>query len=502
MAPPRKQCLWAAAVYLLAGGILPAQADAPASEKQSPLRPYRVVVGFRTSVSGGDMSLDKLARQAKTAGIDGVMLSDRLSRQLQYGLPPLRYLLWFAFRKPSVSTMGPSRYIESVRALNRTQKDVCFVPGVKVAPGYYWTGSLLGDLQCHNYHREILMLGTQSPEPLLRLPYAAGYVPGRDGLWLFAARFLLLLCVALWVGYYYVPAWVRHRFRIRRRKTKSVYFVFFIVPSLVVVAFFNIVAGGVRRFHIHGPPEGMSPEQGVLNRGAEAGFFQMWSHPQEGVENYRWPVSFVTPPYREVITLTHSFNAFSCFSASGPDLYAPGQVWDRLLLDFIEQVAPYPIWTVGDLLDPKKLVDTPAGMVDNVVFAREKSPGAFLTALETGRFYCRRRSPTNAIDIKRFTVEGHSFGEQAKTDRSRMEVAFEISSLEPGTPVEVKLVRNGIVLYSFKGVTPFAKKLSDSIDQRTETVYYRITAKGPGRLAAVGQPVFLTYAPSERPWSD
>ncbi len=500
---PAKRWMWTAAILLPAvGGFVRAQNHAPDSEEQSPLQPYRVVVGFRTSVSGGDMSLDKLAREARTAGIDGVMLSDRLSRQLQYGLPPLRYLLWFALRKPSVSTMGPARYIENVRTLNRAQKDVCLVPGVRVTPAYYWTGSLLGDLQCHNYHREILMLGARASGPLVRLPYAAGYVPGRDGPWIFASRFLLLFCVALWVGYYYVPAWVRHRFRIRRRKTKSVYFVFLIVPSLVILAFFNLVTGGVRRFHVHGPPEGMGPEQEVLNQGAEAGFFQVWSHPQAGVEAYRWPVSFVTPPYREVITLTHNFNAFSCFSISGEDLYAPGQVWDRLLLDYIEQVAPYPVWTVGDLLDPNKLVGTPGGMVDNVVFARAKTPEAFLAALEAGRFYSRRRSPTNAIDFKSFTVEGHSFGERAKTDRSRMKVAFEVSSIEPGTQVEVKLIRNGVVLYSFKGVTPFTKELSDSIDQRTENVYYRITAEGPGRLAAVGQPVFLTYAPPDRPWGD
>jgi len=487
-------------VFLITTLRAPAADPAASSGPKRPehLRPYRVAIGFRSRVSGGSQSLDKLVQEAKVIGLDGVVLSDCFSRQMQYGLPPLRYLLWASVRKPSVSTLGPARYIETVKTLNERQKTVCVIPGVRVAPGYYWTGSILGDLKCHNFHREVLMLGTEDAAPLERLSYGAGFVPGRDGLWIFASRFLLLFIVTLWVGYFYIPAWVRHRFRIRRRKTKGVYFVFFIVPSVVLIFFFNIVASGISRFHIHGPPEGMNVEQTVLNEGAAAGFFQIWSHPQEGIEAYWWPVTFTTPPYLDIIPLTHNYNGFSCFSATGIDLYAAGSAWDRQLRDYIEQVAPYPLWAVGDLLDPQSIGDTRAGMVDNIVFAQGKTPDLLLHALEKGRFYCRRRSMNNAIDFTHFSVEGHTFGERGKTSRNQVAVEFEVSSLEIGVPVTVKLIRNGIVLYSFKGVTPFAKKLSDAMDERTEKVYYRITARGPGRLAAVGQPVFLSYVPPER----
>jgi len=490
-------CGWLGGLVLLTamfgtpvdGGALPA-----ASNGAEPLERYRVAIGFRSQLSGGSQPLEKLVQEAKAVGFDGVLLADNLSRQLQYGLPPLRYLLWFSVRKPSVSTMGPARYIETVRAVNERQKSVCLIPGVRVTPGYYWTGSVWGDLKCHDFHREILMLGTTESAALSRLSYSAGFVPGRDGLWIFASRFLLLLLTALGVGYFHIPMWIGHRYRMRHEKARRLYSICLIAPVVLLTVLFNIGAGEIGRFHIHGPSPGMNVEQRVLDEGAAAGFFQIWSQPQTSVEVYRRPVTFSTQKYGQAISLTHNYNGFSCFSVSGTDIYAAGGVWDRQLRDYIKCAAPYPILAVGDLLDPRSIGNSRIGIVDNIVRARGKTPELLLEALGKGRFYCRRRSASNAIDFTHFSVDGYSFGEHGRTTRNRINVEFEVSSLEIGTPVAVELIRNGTVLHTFKGATLFAKRITDTIDRRMENMYYRITVRGPDRLAAVGQPVFLFRA--------
>ena len=74
------------------------------------------------------------------------------------------------------------------------------IPGVEVAPHYYWTGSLLsGDLTMHNSQRNLLVFGLPKGDDYTGLP-ASGNPQSFQGGWslLFSMSPLLLLVPAGW----------------------------------------------------------------------------------------------------------------------------------------------------------------------------------------------------------------------------------------------------------------------------------------------------------------
>src|SRR3989304_4590808 len=116
-----------------------------AGEPESPtgLQPYKAYscifhVHSRISSPGG-YSLSELTGVARRYGVDAIFLSDNLTDTIEYGLPPLRHVLWLNYSRPSVMTFGPRAYLDMVAAENRRQSDVLYVPGVEVCPRFYWT---------------------------------------------------------------------------------------------------------------------------------------------------------------------------------------------------------------------------------------------------------------------------------------------------------------------------------------------------------------------------
>ncbi len=493
------------AAFLL--GTVTAWAQLPRKGPNAPsgavanAKEYRVFVGLRTSLSGGKLSPEQVQKQAAKMGCDAVFLADSLWRGLEYGWPPFRYSLWIEVQKPSVLSMGPARYVRAVEALNGNQSLglPLMVPGVRVCPRYYWSGFAPLNLVCHNRDRTILMLGVHDSRALTKLSVANGFILPRDRWWVFFSRFLVLLCVGIWIGYFYLPGWIRHRFHVRRRKTRGIYFVFVLIPSVVLLFFFNLWLSGDNRFNLYQNRTGLTTEQTVLNQGNSAGYFQVWSRPQQGWTTYHWPITFDTEPLPNLISLTQNYHAASCFAAGGPVLYKPGALWDQRLLEYLSQVSPYPVWLIGDFSAHEDL-DNPGRFInENLVRAEKRSAQALVAALMRGHFYARRRTMSNAIAIRRFAVEGVSFGDSGSISKKAASIDIAVDSLLPGTPVNVVIVRNGKALYRIQGKTPLLRKISDPLDRFRVDFYYRIIVTGPGALAAVGQPAFIHYVSPDLP---
>ena len=158
-------------------------------------------VHVHSTASTGDLTVEALAERAELLGLDVLILTDNFSLRYEYGLWPLPGLLKHRVSFPSVLEYGIERYLDEIAAAQSRHSKLIILPGVEVAPYYYWTGSLLGrTLTMHNAQRNLLVLGLTKPEDYRSLP-----VSGNPGSYTFDWRGavniapMLLVVPAVWL---------------------------------------------------------------------------------------------------------------------------------------------------------------------------------------------------------------------------------------------------------------------------------------------------------------
>ena len=191
----------------IATGLLAAAmglAEIAAGSAAAPVTgPYslRAAVHVHSTMSTGSLSLESLARRAEEQQLDVLILSENFTLRYDYGLPPLEGFLKYHASFPSVMEYGVRRFLDEVRAVQRRHPNLIIIPGVEVAPHYYWTGSLLqGDLTMHNAQRNLLVIGLERAEDYEQLPSRGNsfsFVWGRQSV--VNGLPLLLLALAVWL---------------------------------------------------------------------------------------------------------------------------------------------------------------------------------------------------------------------------------------------------------------------------------------------------------------
>ncbi len=131
-------------------------------------------IHVHSTISTGSLEPAAIMRLADDAGVDAVMFTDSAQRHWEYGLWPLRGVLKWVVEQPSVSTCGPRRYVEMIRSLNVPGRHALAIPGVEVAPFYYWKrgpfdrqGGSIQDWQQH------LLVWLDDPEAIRQIPLQA-----------------------------------------------------------------------------------------------------------------------------------------------------------------------------------------------------------------------------------------------------------------------------------------------------------------------------------------
>ena len=182
------------AALCLPGSVVRAQAS---DDRQQLL----ATVHVHSTASTGELTIDALAERAEQLGLDVLILTDNFSLRYEYGLWPLTGLLKRQVRFPSVLEYGIDRYVDEIAAAQRRHPNLIILPGVEVAPHYYWSGSLIGrTLTMHNAQRNLLVLGLTKAVDYRSLP-----VSGNPGSYTFDWRGvvngapMLLVVPAVWL---------------------------------------------------------------------------------------------------------------------------------------------------------------------------------------------------------------------------------------------------------------------------------------------------------------
>src|SRR5213594_1566878 len=371
---PRRNVLRLIGYVALAVSLWNAVAEA--DEPGQAWRPVTTVFHVHSDMSTGSDSLESLVAQARSYGIEAIILTDNFLLRFEYGLLPLPVLIRWTVTLPSVMSSGVVRYLEAIREANQRHPDVLLVPGVEVVPHYYWTGSLFEkDLTMHDSQKNILVVGLPSETDYKRLPVAGNYAAYEYG-WLTVLWLSPVLLV--------VPAiWLLNR-RVERKVSVGLGVLFLIVASLLL---FNNYPFARPAFDIYQDGNGLQPHQRLIEYVRERGGLTVWSMP-EVRDSHRYSfgrlgiVTVKTDPYPDVLLQTRHYTAFGALYEDIITSTDSGGVWDAVLGEYASGRRATPVWGMGESVfhsrgqAGKELFD-----VETILWVRELTEPALLDAM-------------------------------------------------------------------------------------------------------------------------
>ncbi len=476
-----------------------------AGEPGQAWRPVTTVFHVHSDVSTGSDSIESLVVQARSYGIEAIILTDNFLLRYEYGLFPLRGLIRRTVALPSIMSSGAERYFEAIREVNRRHPDVLVIPGVEVVPHYYWTGSLFGkDLTMHDAQKNILVVGLPAETDYDRLPVAGNYASYEYGwptvLWLSPA---LLAAPALWLLNRRVERKVRvgWTFMVVRTRQVGPGVALLIVASLLL---FNNYPFGRPPFDMYQDGNGLQPHQRLIQYVRERGGLTVWSMPEvRDFNRYGFGrlgvVTIKTDPYTDALLRTTDYTAFGALYEDTITMTDVGGVWDAVLEEYIRGRRSSPVWGVGEAAyhgsghAGKQLFG-----VETILWVKERTPEALLDAMANGRMYTVLRSKEYGWILNEFTLISEATGETAisgqtlrTTGSSPVQVRLAVSSDDGRsrqTPVQV--IRSGRLMKMGMETVPFTLTLRDTAPVAGEMSYYRLMI-GTGDHTIVSNPIFI-----------
>ncbi|MDP3090764.1 MAG: hypothetical protein Q8N04_08815 [Nitrospira sp.] len=472
--------------------------------------PLRVAIHVHSTASTGTLSLEALAARAEQQGLDGIVLSDNFSLEYEYGLQPLPGLLKKTVRYPSVLSYGVERYLEEIQSVQARHPQMVIVPGVEVAPYYYWTGSLWrGDLTMHDAQRNLLVVGLTRAEDYRALPARGNPASFTvDGASLVNAAPLLLVIPALFL-------WKPRRQMVEgwrepigaARRTVAVCCLVLAVATLV-----NAWPLGTPPFSSYESQLGYRPYQVLLNVANQRGAVVLWSMTEaRDLQSHAFgplgTVTVRTDAHPEALVLTGGYAGFGGLYQDTRTVTAAGGLWDQVIQAHkgtAQSAVPTMIGEIAfhGLADKGKDLDR----VVTTVFAKERSVAAVLEAIRSGHAYAVAEGDHRvmltldefslACDCDRATV---GIGERVALPSGSHAIATVRLSARDGKPhpVTLRLIRSGEIVGMTKAETPVHYQLADAQPVPDGGTYYRLEVIGQsGELLT--NPVYVDVQTKER----
>ena len=477
------------AVLCLCGIVSLAQAS---DDRQQLL----ATVHIHSTASTGELTIEALAERAEQLGLDVLILTDNFSLRYEYGLWPLPGLLKRQVRFPSVLEYGIERYVDEIAAAQSRHPKLIILPGVEVAPYYYWTGSLVRHtLTMHNAQRNLLVLGLTRPEDYRSLP-----VSGNPGSYTFDWRGavngapMLLVVPAVWL-------WRPLQRGVYRRSLRRTVACILIVLAVALVA--NAWPLSQPAFSSYDDQLGYRPYQVLIDDVRAKGGLVFWSltEARDFHEYAAGPLGTVTvktEPHPEAMLLTTGYTGFGGLYQEGRTSINPGELWDRLLQLPASEQRPTPV-LIGELaLHGLNDADKDLHRLVTALWVKERTIDGVLEALRSGHSYAVGDSQQHVqlrLDEFRVVCQGGtksaSVGDRLDPGVARdLTVLLSVTARDRGRhPVKVRVIRSGQVLAQLSGETPFRADWADTTVPTGERMTYRVEVTGSGEL--LSNPIFV-----------
>ena len=453
-------------------------------------------VHVHSTASTGELTVEALAERAELLGLDVLILTDNFSLRYEYGLWPLPGLLKRQIRFPSVLEYGIERYLDEIAEAQSRHPRLIILPGVEVAPYYYWTGSLVErTLTMHNAQRNLLVLGLTKPEDYRSLP-----VSGNSGSYTFDWRGavngapMLLVIPAIWL-------WRPLRRGADQRSPRRTVACILIVLAVALIA--NAWPLSQPAFSSYDERLGYRPYQALIDDVRDKGGLVFWSM-TEARDFHQYgagplgTVTIKTEPHPESLLQTTGYTGFGGLYQDGRTAIQPGELWDRLLQLPSTEQRPVPV-LIGELgfhglsdagKDLHRLV--------TALWVKERTIAGVLESLRSGHAYAVGEGDHHVqlrLDEFRVLCQGGtksaSVGDSLDPVGARdLMVRLSVTASDHGGhPVKVRLIRSGQVLAQWAGETPFDVDWPDTTVPTDERMIYRVEITGSGEL--LSNPIFV-----------
>lgn len=469
----------------------------------------RAAIHVHSTMSTGSLSLESLAARAEAQGLDVLILSENYALRYDYGLYPFEGFLKYQITFPAVMEYGVQRFLEEVHAVQQRHPTLIIIPGVEVAPHYYWTGSLMrGDLTMHNAQRNLLIIGLQKSEDYARLP-SRGNPDSFVWNWQSLANGLPLLLLVPVVRFWKPRAPSRSELlvagsRFRHRLAGS-------LALICLVLLVNAWPIKMPLYDSHESSLGFRPYQALIDTAIERGALVFWSmtEARDFSRHSFGPLGTVTvktEPHPEALVLTRGYTGFGGLYQDARRVVAPGGVWDQLLQSWVPDGQGRFPTMIGEIAfhgtsDPGKDLD----QVYTVIHTVDRTAAGIMDALRTGHTYAVARGDQNVLlrlDEFRLSSDGESavIGDTLQGKKGGdILIRVRIASVdEKAHAAKIRVIRSGHVIRQIDGPTPLELELIDHGAMHEDWLHYRVEVVGPsGELLT--NPIYVAPARRESP---
>jgi hypothetical protein len=457
--------------------------------RQSFASEYQQVAGLmdlRTTFSDGAYDIEQLTQLAKQRGFNVLFINDHDRMVMEYGIPPFRNIIKKRNEFNSINKQGADKFIQAIRDVQKKYPDMIIIPGSETVPFYYWSGNpFTGSLIAHDHEKRILTVGMENAEdyenlPILHNGFSLQYTRN-------AILEILFFSVSFITGVFMI------RWRGRLRITGIV------IMILSVVFILNSNAFRSSPFNPYCGNQGMAPYQLVIDYVKSKGGMTFWNYPEtmSGVRKLG-PIRVSTLPYPSAIAESKAYTGFSALYGDNITLTEPGNIWDTALKEYCTGYRENPPWGIATAdFHSEGESGEKLGNYQTVFIVQEKSKGAVLKALGTGKMYACQVNYLQPLKLDEFSVssaDGQTKGISGDgiVLKGFPRIKISLSTKQAlNSQVKVRLIRSGEVIYVFDEKLPLQIDYIDPYYNPGDKIYYRMDMRGAGII--VSNPIFVSF---------
>jgi len=376
--------------------------------------------------------------------------------------------------------------LAEIARVNQKQDAVLIIPGAESSVFYYWSGSpFRKNLTVHDYNKELLVLGMQTPDDYRGLPVLHGG---------FSTRyfFQLLPRWALFFAAFFLSIYLFYQKGFIRRSG----IVIGVVSLLLMLNYHPFQSS---RFDAYHGDQGVAPYQELIDYAHKRGGVVFWAHPESNYSNegiQLGPAKLVTRHYPDDLIESENYTGFSALYGDTIHATEPGSHWDQILNEYCMGRRNAPIWGIAgsDFHAADGAVELDS--YQTIFWVKEKTREGVLDALSSGRVYAVEKHAGPALRLDQYFVRDDTSKRTAQMAGDLMldgrpVLTGKLSVLD-GTHhgVTVAVIRGGKQVWSFEGQTPLDFEFVDS-DKWAGKTYYRLDVRGKGIGKLLTNPIFV-----------
>jgi len=425
---------------------------------------YKVVRGIidiHSKISDGIYSQGKIAATAKEKRVKVLIFSESALRKWEYGLWPLRNIIKKTYQENSVLRMGIEKYLKKFTALQKQFPDLVLIPGLEASPFFYWEGSPFSrNFALVDYYKQFLIIGLNRDYQNIPI------VGNRQFLYLSKnALFNLWPIILIIFG-----------LRLLRKKAWGISFI--LVGFLFLI---NNLPFATSRFNVYQGYQGVKPYQDLIDYVNQRGGLIFWGHPELFSQKRYFGIEVCTLTHPEELLLTSGYAGFGLILKDKCEITEPGDVWDKLLLEYLGGKRKKPVWIIGT----EHFTGESGGMdyVETIFFIREAKTKEVLDALREGRMYVRFNLGGEPVILNEFSAKNIGYGS--------IQIIIKGTQVPTAEPLKIELIRNGQVFKKFEEAkNEWMIAVEDKLSSQESKAYYRLRINSHSSMI-LSNPLFV-----------